>query len=73
MDNQGSVQSKLVGGVFSFIFQGSGIFLRKQKGKKATKNKKPFPGSAPICNPIYCNMGRGSWGGIRNESGLGSG
>jgi len=43
VDNQGSVQSKLVGGVFSFIFQGSGIFLRKQKEKKATKNKKTLP------------------------------
>ena len=31
MDNQGSVQNKLVGGVF---FKGNGVFLQKRKEKK---------------------------------------
>lgn len=62
MDNQGSVQSKPVGGVFSLIFQ-------EERKKERLKIKKSFPGSTPICNPITWEGEVGVESGMRVGSG----
>lgn len=45
------------------------FFKKKRKKKRETKNKKSFPGSAPICNPITWEGEVGVESGMRVGSG----